>query len=114
VRNAGEGTQCVSGWGAQDMIGNVLEWTDEWYAGPGADNTTATPWPTPDNADGTWNIASSAYNSVPATPATGIPAAAARGGNCSFGTLDGVFALNLAYAPSFWDPGIGFRCVLPQ
>lgn len=38
-RNTGRGDACRSAWGAQDMIGNLGEWTDEWYSSVGALNT---------------------------------------------------------------------------
>jgi formylglycine-generating enzyme required for sulfatase activity len=56
VRNTGAPgveVRCSSIWGAQDMIGNVWEWTTEWYAGP---NSTATP-----SSEGAWPSAGNLY-----------------------------------------------------
>ena len=114
-RQTGGGTGCTSGWGAQDMIGNLWEWTDEWYAGLGDATGTYSGkanWPNAYNGDGTWNIASSACNVGPCLP--NLPAAALRGGEWDSGGLAGIFSLDLALAPSYPDAAVGFRCVLPS
>lgn len=106
-------TSCVSSWGAEDLIGNLWEWTNEWYAGLGDTSQSAQPWP--DNSyggDGTWNIASSASNGLKTLP--GLPSAALRGGSWGGGTTAGLFALDLLRGPSYWDYSIGFRCVLAR
>jgi formylglycine-generating enzyme required for sulfatase activity len=99
------------------MIGNLWEWTDEWYAGLGDATTSATPWPPmlpPDAAsygnDGTWNITSKVSGG--AGDIAGMPAAALRGGVWNSGTLAGAFALDLGNGPSTWDSYVGARCVL--
>lgn len=105
---------CESAWGAQDMIGNVSEWTDEWYAGVGNADIITRPWPSPDYGDdGTWNIASKAFPAV-GPPVQGIPAAAQRGGDYGSGTAGGIFHLALHLAPSNAQPEVGFRCVVPR
>ena len=116
LRLTGGGTACVSGWGAQDMIGNAWEWTDEWYAGLGnaAGATRSTPWPDSTyGGDETINITSNAYNGV--ATVQGAPTAGLRGGGISDGAQAGIFALDVQNAPSDWHNAIsGFRCVLPQ
>lgn len=111
-----EDTSCTSYWGAEDMIGNVGEWTDDWYAGVGDGGPAVqgmSNWPDVSyGGDGTWNIASSAYNGANLVP--NIPAAAFRGGNWKSGVLAGIFTLDLNHSPSRWLPDVGFRCVAPR
>lgn len=116
-RTTGSGTACKSRWGAEDMIGNVMEWTDEWYAGLGQPTAPNQPWPqaTVDYGnDGTWNITSSAFPGAGVPPVAGIPSAAARGGDWGDVVRAGAFALFLNSAPSSSGPNIGFRCVVPR
>jgi formylglycine-generating enzyme required for sulfatase activity len=113
-RNTGGGTKCRSRlWGTEDMIGNMWEWTDEWYASPGSTLATKT-WPNNFGnygGDFTVNVASSAKFGDD-TWYSGLPVAAARGGYYNNGTGDGVFALSLTEAPSNTWFGTGVRCVV--
>lgn len=114
-RSTGDGTQCRSAWGAEDMVGGIWEWTDEWYAGLGAGTPTAQPWPTAGvtgsyGGDGTFNITSSAQNGGSGNT-VGLPAAALRGGAWDNGTAAGIFALDLREGPSYAETRVGFRCV---
>ncbi len=117
-RNTGNGSGCRSHWGAQDMVGNLWEWTNEWYAGAGsgivpggfinADGTRE--WPTGYGNDRTWNINS--YILTGYGQSIGIPAAAFRGGSWLDGSRAGLYAQHLQLGPSNWDSNLGFRCVL--
>jgi formylglycine-generating enzyme required for sulfatase activity len=104
----------------EDMIGNLLERTDEWYAGPpiSASPPTATKWPSAGvsgsyGADETYGITSYAYNG-PDGYQPGLPAVGLRGGHWSNGPGAGLFALLLSYAPCYWSSDVGVRCVLPS
>jgi formylglycine-generating enzyme required for sulfatase activity len=101
------------------MIGNLFEWTDEWYASPPASASppNAAPWPTSGvsgsyQGDYTWGITSYAYTA--SSYVAGAPAAALRGGCWSDGAAAGLFALSLGSAPSYWGTPLGLRCVLPS
>ena len=131
-RLTGGGTGCASSWGAQDLIGNLWEWTDEWYASVGQADATTTAfarvngrrindaltndanggWPSDYGGDATWNIASVVARTPSEDNKIGIPSAALRGGRRGDGPRAGAFALDLPYGPSFWDGNVGFRCVL--
>ena len=109
-------TSCMSDWGAQDMIGNLSEWTDEWYAGtawPGKqDGESATAGQAKFGVtyadDGVWGVTGSIQGEIAdqAVPATGL-----RGGTWSSGSLAGVFAIGVNAGPSAASEIIGFRCV---
>jgi formylglycine-generating enzyme required for sulfatase activity len=119
--NVADSTACVSAWGAQDMIGNLQEWTASWYAGLGwpasagatgqqVQGALAT-WPSGYNGDGVWNVASSAMDGS-GTFDSGIPAAAGRGGGFGHGTHAGVFATQVQLTPGAFFNDTGFRCVI--
>ena len=120
-RFTGLGAGCVSIWGAQDMIGNVSEWTDEWHASP--DNrlgATTDPAPTlvaaTFGSDSIVGVTSSAFDGDALPNVSRLrPAAMLRGGHWRSGTDAGVFALNLAFAPGAGgSPTMGFRCMIPR
>src|SRR6185436_880744 len=87
LRATGGGTMCRSAWGAEDMIGNLWEVTNEWFAAvgnmEGPINPTS-PWPAGfgDGQDATWNVDSTAYVGGGVT-AKGMPVVALRGGNAA-------------------------------
>lgn len=137
-RQTGTGTACMSSWGAQDMIGNVAEWTDEWYASVGQStslegaptvipatsategdrlrgvrvNSTLSPWGAASADDGTSNISSIVNNGAGNT--SGVPAAMLRGGYWNDTMRAGVFYAHLGYGPLFRDGGTGFRCAISR
>jgi len=106
---------CVSLWGAQDMIGNLYEWTAEWFAAPALSaGTFVVEWPTaPYNSDGVYNVASTAYISG-AGWVSGMPVVADRGGSSLDGTHAGTFSLDLENGPTSMSGVHGFRCVVPR
>ena len=112
-RTTGGGTQCRSRWGAEDMIGNLTEWTDEWYAGiANGVSMGVTQWPAAFAGDLTANIGSSAYSE--GSFVQGIPSAALRGGDHTHGKGAGIFFLDLNAAPTYFGSRQGFRCVVPH
>lgn len=130
-RAASAANRCRSTWGAHDMIGNVSEWTDEWFTSVGMITSPAATtlgasvaglpvngslgvWPVDfgDGQDGTWNITTTVFAS--AGPTIGLPAGAQRGGAFAYGARGGVFTLDLAWSPSSPVYNTGFRCVIPR
>jgi hypothetical protein len=107
---------CISLWGAEDMIGNLWEWTSDWWqAGHdwmgGSDGLYTDSWPdgySSDNEDRTWNLDGRAWSH--GDYRNGLPAAGLRGGSWYDGTRAGAFAVDLSYAPSASYNGFGFRC----
>ncbi len=112
-------TYCRSTSGAQDMIGNVSEWTSEWFAAPGIDGIGSTnTWADYSGSgssygrDFSFNIASQALGATAAVQ--GLPSAAVRGGHWGDGDRAGIFTVDLRRAPTSSNITIGFRCVVPR
>lgn len=111
---------CISMWGAEDMVGNLWEWTSDWWtAGPTwqtASGQSQCPsgctytegWPSGYGSDATWSVNGEAHDG--AGYVDGIPAAALRGGRWGDESRAGVFALALRNGPSYWATYGGARC----
>jgi hypothetical protein len=77
----GSRTNCVSHWGANDMVGNLWEWVADWVPG-----STGCPG---------WGTFSDDYMCLSgASTAPGSPGPLIRGGDFGGGTLAGVFAVD--------------------
>ncbi len=105
LRSTGGGSSCVSYWGAEDMIGNLYEWVDDWYGQGGDDDVGFQP--AQYSSDGYWNVDSAMAQ---APYGTHFPAAGLRGGMWADGTRAGAFTMTLSTAPSTSYPFAGFRC----
>jgi formylglycine-generating enzyme required for sulfatase activity len=108
------GGNCVSVYGAEDMIGNVWEWVGDWLqSGPSftsSDGNQVEPWGTGygDGADATFNLDGTAYGS--GAWGQGIPSGHGRGGGFNTGYNGGAFADSLYHSPAWPDSYTGARC----
>ncbi len=94
---------CVSAWGAEDLIGNIGEWTADWHGlGDGGLVVQSTAY----LEDATWNVNAAELQA----DGSNFPPAALQGGNMEDGSGAGVFALDLRHAPSVSGELFGFRC----
>ncbi len=111
---------CVSDWGAEDMIGNHWEYTNEWYFAVGHTGIPGepavdglVPWPDASfGNDATYNILSAAI--VDVAYSQGLPAVLMRGGNWVAGNGGGIFNLSLSAGLTDTSNDDGFRCVVPR
>ena len=120
---AGHAVDCVSRFGAYDMIGNFLEWVADWYVGgrtaaaPYSDTTVATPWPSGYSTDGA-DVTSDVTSGVDGRAQygggyhDGTPAAGLRGGHWYLGTQAGAFCFGLNSSPAYVELSLGTRCCL--
>jgi hypothetical protein len=112
---SGQDKDCVSVWGAEDMVGNAAEVIAEWaLAVPTeAETLVVYPWPSGFDSALMYNI-----TSVSATPGPDYdspvrgPLGISRGGNSWDGSGASVFAI--ATTQTVGESMDGFRCVIPR
>jgi sulfatase-modifying factor enzyme 1 len=110
--DTGSRAQCVSSWGAFDMVGNLWEWVADW-----ADQAAScTDWTSQTSLPGGDMVCFGGAGDPGADPLKGIPGALIRGGDG--GTLGqlpggqsaGVFAVDSHTLPPAGGISTGFRC----
>ncbi len=110
---AADASSCISQWGAEDLIGNVWEWTSTWQnAGVSwqtADVDPEHPWPASYPPDVVAGLSGTA-KADDGTFTEGLPAAAIRGGWAGDGEDAGAFSLLLYESPAQDLGYVGFRC----
>src|SRR5262249_58914195 len=83
--NTGSRTNCKSNWGVFDMVGNVIEWVEDWadsnYGGVCTDWTTSVSIPGGDR---------SCFGGPGGSGSAALPAALLRGGHSGNGASAGV------------------------
>lgn len=114
IRTTGSGSKCVSDWGVQDMVGNIMEMTAEWQAAPGSGTDNGQPWPAGFGGDESFNIVSSAFVPGMAGAVKSMPSVISRGGDNFRGVLSGIFTIDLSASPVSVDSIHGFRCIIPR
>lgn len=117
-RLTGQGaTRCRSAWGAQDMIGNLWEWTSDWLAATGsgaADLANRDVFGPEFGSDGVSNVTSGANVLPGVAPGVSLPSALVRGGGAWEDMRAGRYAVGASYAPNYRGTDTGFRCVVPR
>ena len=101
---------CVSNHGAYDMVGNLWEWTADWWGQGGNADDGNQPDAGVFHGDGYWNVDNAQYNGVYDEGNPVFPASARRGGHWNAGSEAGVFALALGHGPAHWGNDSGARC----
>ena len=90
---------CLSRHGANDMVGNLWEWTADWDQ----QALSCANWPAGFGGDVT------CIGRATGDPGSGFPGALIRGGHFAQGAGAGPFAVSGAPVPSTLDASIGFR-----
>ncbi|NOZ86848.1 MAG: formylglycine-generating enzyme family protein [Deltaproteobacteria bacterium] len=113
--DVGQFPNCVSKYGAYDMVGNLAEWVQGWF-GQGQDSSVVIHQSVEFNGDAVVNVDPAEHlgnyppDSNTPTPPT-FPAAMLRGGFYSSGTGGGVFSVDMSHSPADWKQAfIGARC----
>lgn len=96
IDNTGENMNCVSRWGAFDMVGNVEEWVEDWVPC----STTC----------GSWTVGDQDSQCLAGAATTGEPGALIRGGHHASDENAGVFAVRGLDGPPSTSQFHGFRC----
>ncbi len=107
----GSASQCISRYGAYDMVGNLWEWTANWQGGPEDASNSLTQGGDEYHGDGTWNVKIAEYQGTNASSNV-FPAVSSKGGGWSGGSRSGVFVISLNSSPSSWNDNSGFRCAV--
>ncbi len=113
VRATGLGPSCRSAYGAEDLIGNAIEWTDQWSIGFRVPYENVWPEVATVNQARTYNV----YNFGGRSNNMlwrGVPTAIRYGGAVGDGALAGRYLIS-AYVAVIGGTNLsGFRCVVPR
>ncbi len=118
-RATGAAVTCVSAWGAEDMVGNVGEFSAGWQASAFDTGTAAVAGFGADYGNGDVSVAvtGAVYHRAPTASASsvvaGLPAVVAHGlPYTAVTSASGVLSMGANTAPSYYqNGGLGFRCV---
>jgi formylglycine-generating enzyme required for sulfatase activity len=103
ILRTGQRVDCVSRWGANDMIGNVSEWVADWM--PMATTCSAWTWLAPVD-----QTTARDEMCVAGASTTEGPGALIRGSHTNAALEAGKFAVSSSVAPSYSNNVLGFRC----